>query len=61
MKRYLDDLYDMPDKTVALAVRFLEQGNGKFSKRGLANGFKELTTEEAESIEKKYQEIFGDK
>jgi len=61
MKRYLDDLYDMPDKTVALAVRFLEQGSGKFSKRALANEFKELTAEEAEAIEKKYQEIFRDK
>ena len=60
MKRYLDDHYDMPDKIVALAVRFLEQGNGKFSKRALSNEFTELTQEEAEAIEKKYQEIFPD-
>ena len=29
MKKYLDDIFQMPDKTVALLIRFLEQNNGK--------------------------------
>jgi Fic family protein len=58
MKEYLDNLYEMPDKTVSLLVRFLEQGNGKLSERAKAKEFKELTNEEVGAIESKYQEIF---
>lgn len=58
MKDYLDNLFEMPDKTVALLVRFLEQGNGKLSERAKAREFKELTEEEVDTIENKYQEIF---
>lgn len=58
MKDYLDNLFEMPDKTVALIVRFLEQGNGKLSERAKTKEFKELLQEEVEAIEKKYQEIF---
>jgi len=32
-KRYMDDTYEMPDKTVALLIKFLEQNKGKLSKR----------------------------
>lgn len=32
MKAWLDDNYEMPDKTVALLIRFLEQNNGTLSK-----------------------------
>ncbi len=58
MKDYLDNLFEMPDKTVALLVRFLEQGNGKLSERAKTKEFKELTQEEIEAIENKYQEVF---
>ncbi|HLG41167.1 MAG TPA: Fic family protein [Chitinophagaceae bacterium] len=58
MKDYLDNLFEMPDKTVALLVRFLEQGNGKISERAKTKEFKELTDEEVLAIENKYQEIF---
>lgn len=58
MKAYLDDQFQMPDKTVSLLVRFLEQGNGKLSERAKSGEFKELTNEEAEAIESRYQEIF---
>ena len=58
MKDYLDNYFEMPDKTVALLVRFLEQGNGKLSERAKTKEFKELTDEEVVSIENKYQEIF---
>jgi len=30
-KRFLDDDFEMPDKTVALLVRFLEKGGGVLS------------------------------
>ncbi len=58
-KNYLDNTFEMPDKLVALLVRFLEQNNGKLSKRVRENEFKALTDSEAEEIEKSYQEIFN--
>lgn len=60
MKRYLDDHYEMPDKTVALLVRFLEQNDGKLSKRARAKEFKNLTGKEVEEIEHTFKEIFWD-
>ncbi|MBD1422555.1 Fic family protein [Sphingobacterium chuzhouense] len=59
MKDYLDNVFEMPDKMVALAVRFLEQGNGKFSERAKNKEFQELSADEATQIEHKYQDIFG--
>ncbi|MCH7771883.1 MAG: Fic family protein, partial [Bacteroidetes bacterium] len=58
MKRYLDDNFEMPDKTVALLIRFLEQNDGQLSKRARAKEFDSLTDEEARDIENRYQEIF---
>ncbi|NOQ98159.1 MAG: cell filamentation protein Fic [Calditrichae bacterium] len=58
MKRFLDDRFEMPDKTVALLVRFLEQNEGKMSKRTKEKEFKVLTAEEIIEIEYKYHEIF---
>ena len=58
MKEYLDNIYEMPDKTVALLVRFLEQGNGKLTERAKEKEFKELTREEVAAIENKYREVF---
>jgi hypothetical protein len=48
----------MPDKTVALLVRFLDQGNGKLSERAKIKEFADLSKDEIEVIEKKYEEIF---
>ena len=56
-KRFLDDEFEMPDKTVALLVRFLEQGNGIFSKRSKEKEFMKLTEKEIKEIENKYSEI----
>jgi hypothetical protein len=28
-KKYLENIFDMPDKMVALVIRFLEQNNGR--------------------------------
>lgn len=59
MKDYLDNLFEMPDKTVALIIRFLEQGNGKLSERARNKEFDVLTIDEIVRIEEKYREIFG--
>ena len=58
MKRYLDNTYEMPDRLVALIVRFLEQNNGTLSKRAKSKEFEALNQEEIEDIERKFQEVF---
>ena len=58
MKNFLDNYFEMPDNTVALVVRFLEQGKGKLSERAKAKEFEALTEAEIATIENKYQEIF---
>lgn len=59
MKSYLDDVFQMPDKTVALLIRFLDQNNGKLSKRALEKEFSVLTEEEVKEIEEHYQSYFN--
>ena len=59
MKSYLDDIFQMPDKTVALLIRFLDQNNGKLSKRALEKEFSVLTEEEVKEIEEHYQSYFN--
>ena len=58
MKQYLDNQFEMPDKTVALLVRFLEQGDGILSQRAKENEFADLTLSEIELIENKYRQVF---
>jgi hypothetical protein len=58
MKEYLDNHFEMPDKTVAQLVRFLEQGEGKLSERAKSKEFQALNMKEVEQIENKFQEIF---
>lgn len=57
-KRYLDHKYEMPDNMVSLLVGFLEQGNGRLSKRVISNEFNALTVDEIRSIEEQYQLVF---
>ena len=57
-KRYIDDRFEMPDKTVALLVRFLEQNSGEISQRGKTGEFKALTDQEIDEIEDIYKKIF---
>ena len=57
-KRYLEDEFEMPDKLVALLVRFLEQNGGSLSKRAKENEFDKLNEEEISKIETEYQKIF---
>ncbi len=56
MKGYLDNHFEMPDKTVALPVRFLEQGKGKLLERVKTKEFEVLTEGEIATIENKYQD-----
>jgi Fic family protein len=58
MKGYLDDVFEMPDKEVALLIRFLEQNNGKLSKRAIEKEFPALEESEIKDIENTYHEIF---
>ncbi|MGE0588696.1 MAG: Fic family protein [Cyclobacteriaceae bacterium] len=58
-KKYLDDELEMPDKTVALLVRFLEQNDGIISKLAREKEFSALSDKEIKDIETKYQESFG--
>jgi len=58
MKAWLDDNYEMPDITVALLIRFLEQNRGSLSNRSRRKEFSALTDDEIHLIERQYQEIF---
>jgi len=58
LKVWLDDNFEMPDKMVAMLIRFLEQNNGTLSKRAQEKEFKDLTSEEIKQIEKQYKIIF---
>lgn len=57
-KLFIENEFEMPDKLVALLVLFLEQNNGKLSKRVRGKEFEKLTNTEAEMIEDAYREIF---
>ncbi|HZK98093.1 MAG TPA: hypothetical protein VFC67_28075 [Prolixibacteraceae bacterium] len=58
MKSWLDDRFQMPDKTVALLIRFLEQNNSKISRRARDKEFSALTDEEIGEIEKNFKLCF---
>ncbi|ADV48160.1 filamentation induced by cAMP protein Fic [Cellulophaga algicola DSM 14237] len=57
-KRYIDNHFEMPDKMVAILVRFLEQNDGVLSKRALKKEFLALTEKEIKEIETNYNSIF---
>ena len=57
-KRFLDDNFEMPDKLVAMLVRFLEQNNGTLSKRALSKEFVLLKDNEVIEIENAFMNIF---
>ncbi len=58
MKSFVENYIEMPDRIVNLLILFLQQGNGKFSKRARENEFASLTAEEALALETKFQSIF---
>jgi Fic family protein len=59
-KHFIDNEFEMPDKMVAVLVRFLEQNDGILSKRALNKEFSELKADEIKSIQANYQDIFLD-
>lgn len=58
LKRWLDNHFQMPDATVALLIRFLEQNRGTLSKRAREKEFALLQPNEIENIEEKFRSIF---
>lgn len=56
-KHYLDNEFEMPDNSVAQLVRFLEQNNGKLSKRAKEKEFEALNEQEVKAIEEYYKLI----
>lgn len=58
LKTWLDDKFQMPDKTVALLVRFLEQSGGRLSKRAREKEFATLTDDEVKEIEANFALYF---
>jgi hypothetical protein len=57
--REVQEIVDMPDRTVELLHRFLRKGDGRLSKRGRENEFARLTDAEAERIEHLYTDCFA--
>lgn len=61
MKAWLDDEFQMPDKMVALLIRFLRQNNGTLSRRAKEKEFNVLSDSELKAIEDQYKSIFNGK
>jgi Fic family protein len=57
-KRFLEDEFEMPDKLIALLVRFLEQNDGRISKRAQENEFSMLDPQEIKVIEAIFNSTF---
>lgn len=59
MKSFVNNYIDMPDRTADLLIRFLHQNKGALSNRARTKEFAELTDEEVEVVEHKFQDVFG--
>ncbi len=57
-KNYIDNRFEMPDKEVALLVRYLEQNKGKLSKKALKTAFSQLNESEVIELEEQFVELF---
>lgn len=55
---FIKNYIDMPDKLADLLIRFLNQNDGRLSKRACDKEFSQLTDDEVQAIENKYDEIF---
>jgi hypothetical protein len=58
MKSFVNQYIDMPDHTADLLIHFLNQNDGKLSKRAQSKEFSALTGEEVNVLESTYEEIF---
>ena len=55
---FIKNYIDMPNIQTHLLVRFLDQNNGRLSKRARSREFEKLTQVEVDTIERKYNDIF---
>ena len=58
MNGFVKNYIDMPDRLVDLLIRFLNQNDGRLSRRARENEFSALTEDEVKVLENKYAEIF---
>jgi hypothetical protein len=58
MKSFVGQYLEMPDHRVDLLIRFLDQNEGKLSKRAREKEFEGLTEGEVRVLEEKYTEVF---
>lgn len=56
----IESIVDMPDSTVDLLFRFLQQNGGKLSRRAREHEFAKLTDMEAAHVEEAYADTFQD-
>lgn len=54
----INSFINLPDNRVDLLIKYLDQTNGKLSKRRMQKDFDELTEDEVSAIEEHYAEIF---
>lgn len=59
MNQYINNYVSLPDNKVDLLIKFLNQTDGKLSKRKREKNFEELTEEEIKNIEAGYLEIYN--
>lgn len=57
-RRIQDAIADMPEKTVTLLMRFLQQNGGTLSKRARAHEFARLSSDEVRWVEEVYKQCF---
>lgn len=58
-KQEIENIVDMPSKTINLLFRFIKHNNGSLSKRARNKEFKLLTEKEYIQIEEIYREVFN--
>ena len=58
LNEFIKNYIDMPDKMVDLLIRCLNQNRGKLSKHKRDKAFDQLTEDEVQAIEHKYNDIF---
>lgn len=56
----VEGIVDMPERSIDLLFRFLQQNGGRLSSRAREKEFAQLAEGEAQEIERRYTELFGD-
>ena len=58
MKKAINEIFDMPNHVIDLLIKFLEQNEGKLSKRAKEKEFRMLSEQECFQLENIYKKIF---